>query len=359
MIYSILFLLFFGFASVPVFAQTSPEVKSKENLNQTPSSLFILPFRHPAAKLFNSITSLVVDARGALIVADGGDNRIYKLLPNGETTILAGGKRGYSDGKGFSAEFMSISDIAVNAQGEIIVLDGQRVRKVLQNGVVTTLAGFPIRGNNDGKGTEARFNMPNALAVAPDGNIFIADAGNQCLRVIQVDNRVQTVAISFSMVSALTFDQRGRLVIFDRAMGALHRLTPRFNTDAHDKFSFDDSVLVQFPQISPMLNISRITHTKDDKIILLEHIGSNSAKILCLEGEKSIWSSIEIGFSVSTFCTNKNGEIILSNSRNGGLYKVNIGKTTQVQLQKNMTQPQILMTSSQSLMTNSQKSVIK
>ncbi|MEB3196920.1 MAG: hypothetical protein VKP62_06910 [Candidatus Sericytochromatia bacterium] len=49
-------------------------------------------------------------------------------------------------------------------------------------------------GYQDGARLEARFNLPRALAVAPDGRLYVADRNNHCIRRIEPDGRVITVA---------------------------------------------------------------------------------------------------------------------------------------------------------------------
>jgi sugar lactone lactonase YvrE len=396
MFYCILLLIcssFLGLFSQTVKQQTpspcaSPNATPNATLNATqhfsPSTsqalslLRLEVFPHPAAKMFNSISAIVYDAQGSLLVADGGDNRIYKLLANGEVRIIAGGKRGYADGKAASAEFISISDITLNAKGEIFVLDGQRVRKILPNGVVTTLAGFPLRGKTDGRGTEARFNMPLGIAVANDGCVFLADAGNQSLRMIQPNGHVRTLPFTFAMPSALAFDTRGRLLVLDRVEGIIHRLTPRTDTSAEfqKNEAFDDSVLIQFPQYihqqsnSPQtppilnirLNVRLIVLSRQGDIFLLETAGTLVQKLSFDGVQSTIWRGSAEEISVSAMCADKNGDIVLANTRNGALYKLVQGKSTNVHESKNlknMTQSQTLMTKAQFLMTTSSKMLQK
>ena len=43
-------------------------------------------------------------------------------------------------------------------------------------------------GWQDGPLSEARFNVPNQLIVAPNGNLYLADRGNHCIRMITLDD---------------------------------------------------------------------------------------------------------------------------------------------------------------------------
>jgi sugar lactone lactonase YvrE len=58
--------------------------------------------------------------------------------------------------------------------------------------VVTTLAGTTTPGSVDGTGTAARFNFPGAVAYDGNGNLFVADAGNNEIRKIAISTGVVT-----------------------------------------------------------------------------------------------------------------------------------------------------------------------
>jgi hypothetical protein len=49
-------------------------------------------------------------------------------------------------------------------------------------------------GRADGKAGAASFNQPKALASDGRGNIFVADSGNQCVRVIGIRDQVTTLS---------------------------------------------------------------------------------------------------------------------------------------------------------------------
>ena len=60
--------------------------------------------------------------------------------------------------------------------------------------VVTTLAGNGTAGHHDATGTEAQFNEPRGVAVDPSGILYVADAGNHCIRKITSAGVVTTLA---------------------------------------------------------------------------------------------------------------------------------------------------------------------
>ena len=59
---------------------------------------------------------------------------------------------------------------------------------------VTTLAGWVRPGFADGKGLQARFNGPSALAAGPDGSLYVCDSRNHRLRRVTPDGTTTTVA---------------------------------------------------------------------------------------------------------------------------------------------------------------------
>ena len=89
---------------------------------------------------------LAVAPSGALYVADVNRQRVLVRLPNGRFRIVAGnGTKGVSGdgGQAIDAEFLDIDDMAVGPDGSLYVLDGDRVRVVNPNGVISTVAGIP------------------------------------------------------------------------------------------------------------------------------------------------------------------------------------------------------------------------
>jgi sugar lactone lactonase YvrE len=80
--------------------------------------------------------------------------------------------------------------VAVDANGNIFVADfgNNTIRMVTPGGSVTTLAGNPDPLNGagfaDGVGAAAKFNAPNDVAVDASGNIYVADFLNNRVRKI-------------------------------------------------------------------------------------------------------------------------------------------------------------------------------
>jgi len=77
------------------------------------------------------------------------------------------------------------SGVAVDASGKLYVSDGSvRVRKIYSSGFINTIAGSGARGytGDGGVGLFASMNGPAGIAVASNGNLYIADSGNSSVR---------------------------------------------------------------------------------------------------------------------------------------------------------------------------------
>lgn len=155
----------------------------------------------------------------SVAVAVGPDGAVYvlrgtlrKYLPNGREIELAGDphEAGYADGRGTQARFNHPTGLAVDAQGNVFIADrgNHLIRRVSPQGEVTTVAGQPaavgaagppayyapdsyyggdagLGDYRDGPTAQARFNHPRAVAVGPDGTLYVADQDNNCIRVIR------------------------------------------------------------------------------------------------------------------------------------------------------------------------------
>ena len=146
---------------------------------------------------FSDPFGLVVDKRGNMYVADAGENnRIRKVTPDGIVSNFAGSQEGHVDGLADAAAFNTPSGLAIDADGNIYVADtgNNVIRKITVQGTVSTLAGNGKAGYQDGNAAEAQFNGPVGVAVDKTGKVFVADTYNDRIRVIGLDGQVSTVA---------------------------------------------------------------------------------------------------------------------------------------------------------------------
>ncbi|MEP2775688.1 MAG: hypothetical protein ABJQ29_04415 [Luteolibacter sp.] len=107
------------------------------------------------------------------------------------------GRAGHQDGTGGGAVFNDPMGLARDAQGNLFVCDARNhvIRKISKTGVVTTLAGKAgEEGAVNGVGGNARFRFPADIAISPSGVLYVADSGNHCIRVVQANGTVSTLA---------------------------------------------------------------------------------------------------------------------------------------------------------------------
>jgi sugar lactone lactonase YvrE len=92
---------------------------------------------------------------------------------------------------------------------------------------VAVLAGNGVAGTDDGIGTSAQFSEPFGIVAAPDGTIFVADAGHSDrIRRIAHDGHVSTVAGGFSTPSGLALAPDGTLYVADTGTHTIRRIAP-------------------------------------------------------------------------------------------------------------------------------------
>ena len=151
------------------------------------------------AATFNSPQGIaVIPSSGLLAVAEYNNNRIRLINPSsGVVTTLAGsGAAAFADGTGAAASFNGPFAVGViSSTGVILVGDAgnNRIRLVTPEGVVTTLAGNNSAAFGDGTGAAASFNFPIGVAYDPiTSNVFVADAGNNRVRVVTYPGGVVT-----------------------------------------------------------------------------------------------------------------------------------------------------------------------
>lgn len=117
----------------------------------------------------------------------------------GNVSIFAGipYTQGTNDGSGASATFMSPLHLAVDSFSNVYVADweGQTIRKITPNGVVSTFAGTPnSSGYNNGPGLAAKFSNPTGIAIDRNNNLFVTDQQNHVIRKITPAGEVSTFA---------------------------------------------------------------------------------------------------------------------------------------------------------------------
>jgi hypothetical protein len=133
--------------------------------------------------------------------------------------IGASGEVGSTDGPAASARFFHPTGLAADAYGNLYIADtGNDTIRVYSGGNVATLAGSPqASGSIDATGSAARFSGPTALAVGADGTVYVADTGNDTIRKITTGGVVTTLAGSAGQAGSM--DGTGSVARFSAPVG--------------------------------------------------------------------------------------------------------------------------------------------
>ena len=140
---------------------------------------------------------LELDSSGNLYVADYRNHKIRIIYSNGTVSTFAGtDARGSLDGPASSATFFFLYDIELDPHGNLYVADygNNKIRIIYSNGTVSTFAGTGARGSLDGPALNATFNYPRGLELDSSGNLYVADYRNHKIRIIHSNGTVSTYA---------------------------------------------------------------------------------------------------------------------------------------------------------------------
>ena len=140
------------------------------------------PLKHP--------NGLAIARNGVLDIVDTARDQVLRRLPSGKFHVVAGdGHRGFSgDGGPATDAELNLggrSGIVIAEDGTLYIADSgnDRVRAVLPDGTIKTVAGDGTSGSDDGlilhttAALDASFGAPSGLASGPNGDLYIA-AGN-------------------------------------------------------------------------------------------------------------------------------------------------------------------------------------
>jgi len=183
------------------------------------------------AARFNRPSGLWIDRSGVLFIADGANHTIRTMSPEGVVRTLAGrpGVPGYTDGPARQARFTFPHGVAIDGGGNAYVPDGfnHTVRKISAAGVVSTVAGeIGSPGFVDGPGPQARFRQPEGVATDSAGNVYVADSGNDAIRMISPGGIVSTLATGIPSPLGIAIDNSGNRYVAAGGDDTVRKITP-------------------------------------------------------------------------------------------------------------------------------------
>ena len=195
---------------------------------------------------FSNPSGIAADPAGNIYVADSGNCVIRKISPAGLVSTLAGqpGQWGSQDGPATNALFRFPTALALDTSGNLYLADNSAIRKLSAVGSVTTIAGQPdVSGYRDGAGTNALFGYSiGGLALDTNGNLYVADSGNWVVRRISPAGVVSTVAGQPGIqgyvddigtnalfgypIGGLALDTNGDLYVADTGNNVIRKISP-------------------------------------------------------------------------------------------------------------------------------------
>ena len=143
---------------------------------------------------------VVVDSEGNLYFSDIDNNRIRKISTSGIiTTVVGNGNAGFSGdgGQATAAELNRPLGLAIDSKNNLYISDlsNNRIRKVNNLGIISTVAGNGLFGfsGDDGQATSAQLSFAYNIAVDSHGNLYISDNKNERVRMVDHTGIIRTI----------------------------------------------------------------------------------------------------------------------------------------------------------------------
>ncbi len=150
---------------------------------------------------------VAVDSQGRVLIADTRNGRIRRVEKDGTLRCIAGTTLPWDAGEGRwdkgdggpanAASFTHIEAVAVAPNDDIYVGDGVgRIRRIdAQTGIITTVAGIgsPGYSGDGGPATQAHIGTPSAIRFDTAGNFYFADKAYHVVRCVNRQGIISTL----------------------------------------------------------------------------------------------------------------------------------------------------------------------
>lgn len=169
---------------------------------------------------------------------------VYRYSPAGDrTTVVGTGLSGFTGdgGPATAAQVGSVSGVFLDAQGNLFLTDGNRIRRVGADGIIRTIAGNGTAGfsGDGGQAVNALISAPRDVVADRAGNVYFPDASNRRIRKISAAGVITTVAGNgtfgrpvegpaagspLGFPASVTLDDRDNLSFVDQSFPAVLRI---------------------------------------------------------------------------------------------------------------------------------------
>ena len=148
---------------------------------------------------FNRPFAIATDMNGNTYVAERDGHRVRKIDRFGVITTFTGTGKWGTGGDGGPATEAPLPQplgVAVDSQGNVFVSTRERIRRIDQSGIITTVAGTGYRGysGDGGPAVNAELGRPHGIAFDAAGNLYFADWQNNRIRRIDTTGVITTFA---------------------------------------------------------------------------------------------------------------------------------------------------------------------
>ena len=170
---------------------------------------------------FKSPIDVAVLPNGVVYVADAFNSCIRKVQHGMVTTFAGNGNANITNGNGSEARFKIPNRLALDVKGNLYLLDAAdpRIRKITPVANVYTYAGAGIFGFKDGDAINAEFGQSFGIVTDQQGNVYVADSQNDSIRKISLEGAVTTIVGAtikhFHFVSGIAINNQGDLFVSD------------------------------------------------------------------------------------------------------------------------------------------------
>ena len=182
------------------------------------------------AAQFKSPLDVAILPNGVINVADAFNSCIRKIQNGTESTSAGNGNANITNGNGNGARFKIPNRLTLDFAGNLYLLDAAdpRIRKITPAADVSTYAGTNIFGFKDGGSITAQFGQSFGIVADEQGNIYVADSQNDCIRKISFKGETTTIAGGiikhFQFVTGIAINRRGDLFVSD--VCRIKKITP-------------------------------------------------------------------------------------------------------------------------------------